>query len=783
MSSEIRLSFRMLKNAILRSIFFLLYVWTVVVVYVGKSVMRAVLFPYTSLRYLTQKVSSLITVKNIGAAGTNSAGAVSYGLKQTGSFLWYVIKNTPLFLISIAKQIIAIIEGIFLGIIHLIASFYSFLTSKYFQYFVYGFLFCLLFLFIQQAYFFVRELPSPAAIGQVNFAQSTHLYDRNGKLLYAIYRDVNRTSVPLSSVPKAVIQATIAIEDKNFYNHKGISFFGGILRAAKDSFIYNELQGGSTITQQLVKTALLTPERTIERKLKEMVLALWTEQMYTKDEIMEMYLNQVPYGGSAYGIEEASKVYFGKTAQELTLGEAALLAGLPRAPSIYSPFIDPDLAERRRDQVLQEMYLQHYISKNQFENAIQEDLTVLPPTTNIRAPHFVMYTRTALENEFGTKKVEESGFNIVTSLDLDIQTKAEEILREEVEKLQPLNASNGGVIVMDPNTGQILAMVGSVNYFGENYGAFNVTTAQRQPGSTLKPMLYAMALENGYTAATPIDDSPIVFNIAGAEPYQPVNYDRRYHGRVPIRYALGNSYNVPAIKVLNTMGVQPFVDFAKTMGIDTWEESSRFGLSIALGGGEVTLVDLTQVYSVFANGGYRVEPTPFVEIKDSREKDVTHIRSTKTRVLNEGVAFIISDILSDNTARQQAFGVNNPLHVKDEIVSAKTGTTNDYKDAWTIGFTDKVVVGVWVGNNNNSSMHSIAGSLGAGPIFNRIMKYMIEEHDAAGKMPQPVNVVSMPCYNGRVEYFLRGTERKSYCQQTVIKQGDKPVQEVRNAVP
>ena len=773
----------MLKNNVLKGAAFLLYAWTLMVVYIGKSVVRALIFPYNVIRSIQRRAASFVTSVHVRRAGTHSIRAVASGTVNMGSVLWYIIKNIPRFLLSILKQLVSITEGIFLGVIHLIVSFYSFLTSRYFQYFVYGFLFCLLFIFIQQAYFFVRELPSPGSIGQVNFAQSTHLYDRNGKLLYEIYRDVNRTSIPLSSVPKTVVEATIAIEDKNFYNHKGISFFGGILRAAKDTFIYNELQGGSTITQQLVKTALLTPERTIERKLKEMVLALWTEQMYTKDEIMEMYLNQVPYGGSAYGIEEASKVYFGKTAQELTLGEAALLAGLPKAPSIYSPFIDPDLAKRRRDQVLQEMYAQQYITKNQFEDAITEELVVLPPTTNIRAPHFVMYTRTELENEFGTKKVEESGFNVRTSLDLDIQTKAEEILSEEIEKLKPLNASNGGIIVMDPNTGHILAMVGSVDYFGESYGAFNVTTAQRQPGSTLKPMLYAMALQNGYTAATPIDDSPIVFNIAGAEPYQPINYDRRYHGRVPIRYALGNSYNVPAIKVLNTLGVQQFVDFAKTMGIDTWEDSSRFGLSVALGGGEVTLVDLTQIYSVLANGGYRVEPTPFVEIKDSREEEVTHIRSTKTRVLDEGVAFIISDILSDNAARQQAFGVNNPLYLPGEIVSAKTGTTNDYKDAWTIGFTDKVVVGVWVGNNNNSSMHSIAGSLGAGPIFNRMMKYMIDEHGAEGKMQQPLTVVSMPCYNGRVEYFLRGTERKNYCQKTVIKQGEMPVQEVRNRAP
>lgn len=760
----------MLKNRLLHALFFLAYYITLAVIYLGKSVKTAVTFPFAVIFVFIRNTISFFT----GEFFRDRA-------KQSVVILWNLLIRTPYFLVAFVKYVISLIETVFLGIIHMIGSFYNFLTSRYFQYFVYGFLFCLLYIFVQQAYFFIQELPSPSSIGQVNFAQSTHLYDRNGKLLYEIYRDENRTSIPIESVPKNVIDATIAIEDKNFYNHKGISFFGGILRAIKDTYIYKELQGGSTITQQLVKSALLTPERTIERKLKEMVLALWTEQMYTKDEIMEMYLNQVPYGGSAYGIEEASKVYFGKTAQELTLSEAALLAGLPKAPSIYSPFIDPDLARRRRDQVLEEMYAQQLISQNEFESSIKEELKTLPPTTNIRAPHFVMYTRTALENEYGTKKVEEAGFNVVTSLDLDIQTKAEEILAEELEKLASMNATNGGIIVMDPHTGQILAMVGSADYYKENYGAFNVTTALRQPGSTLKPMLYAMALERGYTAATPIDDSPIVFNIAGGDPYQPVNYDRSYHGRVPIRYALGNSYNIPAVKVLNTLGVQQFVDFAKNMGIDTWEDSSRFGLSLGLGGGEVTLIDLTQIYSVFANGGYRVEPTPFVEIKDSREQEVTHIRSNKSRVLDEGVAFIISDILSDNAARQQAFGVNNPLYLPGETVSAKTGTTNDYKDAWTIGFTENVVVGVWVGNNNNSSMHSIAGSLGAGPIFNRVMKYMIEEHDAAGKMQQPVHVVSVPCYGGKVEYFLRGTERQGYCQKTILQPGNRnPVQEVRN---
>lgn len=664
-----------------------------------------------------------------------------------------------------------------------IIAFYHFLFSRYFLYFIYGFMFCLLYLFIQKAYFFVKDLPSPRDIGNVNFAQSSHLYDRNGKLLYEIYRDVNRTKIDLDQVPETVIDATIAIEDKNFYNHNGISFFGGIVRAAKDTYKTKSLQGGSTITQQLIKTSLLTPERTVERKLKEMFLALWAERIYSKDEIMEMYLNQVPYGGSSYGIREASKVYFGKDVSKLSTGEAALLAGLPKAPSIYSPFINPDLAKRRRNEVLFQMLDQGYLTKQQFDNAYQENLSVLPPTINIRAPHFVMYAKEQLEDEFGVKKVEESGFEVTTTIDIELQNKVEEILQEEIEKLKNLGATNGAVIVMNPENGEILAMVGSVDYFRDGYGAYNVTTSLRQPGSTLKPVLYSLALQNGYTAATRIQDTPIVFNIAGSDPYQPKNYDLRYHGYVPIRYALGNSYNIPAVKVLNSIGVDSFISYGKKLGIDSWQDSSRFGLSIALGGAEVTLLDLTQVYSVFANGGYRVEPTSFVKIEDNVGSIVSRVGSSKIRVIDGGVSFIISDILADNKARTQAFGSSNPLYIPGYEVSAKTGTTNDYKDALTIGFTDKVVVGVWVGNNDNKPMHRIAGSLGAGPIFNRVMTYMLENYDAAGKMSQPDDVVAMPCYGSDVEYFLRGTERESYCKRLKINPQDTTaVQEVRNII-
>ena len=677
---------------------------------------------------------------------------------QFTSGCFHIIINTPRY-ISITIQYI----------IGLSVSFWKFIRSRYFAFFIYGFITCFVGVMIFQIYLIVAGLPSPRYIGEVNFAQSTHLYDRNGKLLFEIYKDVNRTSVSLDTIPDYVAQATIAIEDKHFYQHNGISITGGILRAIKDTTLTKELQGGSTITQQLVKTALLTQDRTIERKIKEMIIALWTEQMYDKDKILEMYLNQVSYGGESYGIEQAAQIYFGKHASQLALSEAALLAGLPRAPSIYSPFMNPELAKKRRNQVLYEMKEDQYITTKEYIKASKTPLNVIAPTQNIRAPHFVMYTRARLEKDYGAQQVQEAGFRVYTTLDLTIQKEAERILREEVAKLQSRNVSNGGIIVMNPNTGEILAMVGSLDYFADPYGAFNVTTALRQPGSTLKPMLYAMALENGYTAASPIDDSPIVFQGAGSKPYRPLNYDHRFHGRVPIRYALANSYNIPAVKVLNTLGVQPFVEYGKKLGIDSWDDSSRFGLSLSLGGGEVTLVDLVQVFGALANGGYYVEPTSIRSITDYRERTVEKLDPHRHLVIDPGVAFIISDILADNSARVQAFGPNNTLVIPHYRVSVKTGTTNDYKDAWTVGYTPKVVVGVWVGNNDNSSMRALPGSLGAGPIFNRMMRYLLTEYNLQGKQVMPSDVVAKPCYAGKIEYFISGTETNSYCYKTIIK--------------
>jgi 1A family penicillin-binding protein len=682
------------------------------------------------------------------------------------------IRKVPLLVYFTVNEIAYFIYSFIQALVEGSIRLYRFITSLYFRYFLYGMFFCLMFVGIYQTYHFIDNLPSPASIGKMNFAKSTHLYDRNGKLLYEIYRDINRTPIKLKDLPPYVQQATIAIEDKNFYSHRGVSFFGGMLRAVKDTLKTNELQGGSTITQQLVKSALLSPERTLERKAKEIILAIWTEQMYNKDQILEMYLNQVPYGGSSYGIEEASKVYFGKSAHNLTIDEAALLAGLPQAPSLYSPFVNKTLAEKRRNDVLRAMYQQGYIKEDQYKTALARSVNVLSPTTNIKAPHFVFFTRNTLEEEFGTRQVEEGGFRVTTSLDLDIQTRAEQILKEELEKVKSLNVQNGGVLVLNPQNGEILAMVGSVDYFADKDGAFNVTTALRQPGSTLKPMLYAMAMERGYTAATAIDDSPIVFQAPGGDAYRPVNYDGRFHGKVTLRTALANSYNIPAVKVMNAMGVQPFVDYAKKMGIDSWQDSSRFGLSLSLGGGEITLLDLAQMYSVFASQGYRVEPTPFVKIIDDRERVILEKPTIKTKVMDPGIAYIISDILSDNNARLQAFGPGSALEIKGHKVSVKTGTSNDKKDNLTVGYTPEFLVAVWVGNNDNTPMNPYltSGITGAAPIWNRVMKYLLEEKSTGDEQfKKPDNVLAKPCYGtNRQEYFLVGTDT-GFCHDAVIR--------------
>lgn len=649
--------------------------------------------------------------------------------------------------------------------------FLEFLSVKL-KYFVFGSIVTLIIIFFYQSYLFVKSLPSPQNIGKINYPLSTHIFDRNGRLLYEIYREQNRTPIRIKDLPSYVKQATIAIEDKDFYRHNGVAIVGGILRALKETATKGDLQGGSTITQQLVKSALLTPERTIERKIKEIILALWTEKLFSKDQILEMYLNQVPYGGSSYGVEEAAKTYFGKHVNELTLSEAALLAGFPQAPTLYSPYTNPSLALVRRNEVLSLMQELGFISREQMFKAKLVGLNVLPLKTRILSPHFVFFVKSQLEDIYGIKQVEEGGLKVKTTLDLDIQAEAEKILREELEKIKGLNVSNGAILVTRPQTGEILAMVGSSDYFASPSGAFNVTTALRQPGSAIKPVMYSLALERGYTTATIIDDSPITFTMAGSQPYSPVNYDGRFHGRIPLRLALANSFNVPAVKVLSTIGVDNFVRQGQRMGITTWDDSSRFGLSLTLGGGEVKMVDMALAYGVLANLGYKVPLNYVINLESAHGDKINELSPSRTKVVNEGIAYILDDILSDNFARQLAFGQRTLLEIPGYKVAVKTGTTDQKKDNWTIGYTPEFMVLVWVGNNDNTPMNPIltSGITGAAPIWNRVMTYILKNYGDGNRWySKPENVVEKICYFARTEYFLKGTENTASCRDYLFK--------------
>ncbi len=588
--------------------------------------------------------------------------------------------------------------------------------------------------------FILKDLPSPTKLSSSNIPQSTQIFDRNGVLLYTIYAKKNQTFIPLSTIPKSLREATIAIEDKDFYLHGPIDI-RGITRAIFTIITHHQIQGGSTITQQLIKNSLLTPEQTILRKLREILLSFATEAIYSKDKILEMYLNQIPYGGTAWGVEAAAETYFGKHAKDLDLAQSALLAGLPEAPTTFSPFgAHPELAKERQEEVLQKMYEQKYITKNQMENAIKEPLLYQKLSNRIKAPHFVLYVKDLLVKKYGERMIEEGGLKVTTSLDLGIQNMAQATVSAEISQLGSYHVTNGAALVTDPATGEILAMVGSRDYFNtKNDGNVNVTLAHRQPGSGIKPINYAVGLMHGYTAATPFIDQQTCFPNPGHPDYCPVNYDGKWHGVVQMRYALANSINIPAVKMLKLNGVSSMIATASAMGITTFNnDPSRYGLSLTLGGGEVTMLDMATAYGVFANNGYKVDLHPILKVVDNKGKVLEEYQPIQSpifgeKVLPQGVAFIISSILSDNNARAMEFGINSPLRINDFPVAVKTGTTNDFRDNWTIGYTPSYVVAVWVGNNDNSPMNGLAsGITGAAPIWHGIMKNIIEN-----KPPQP----------------------------------------------
>ncbi|GAB4026509.1 MAG: hypothetical protein Fur0011_2420 [Candidatus Microgenomates bacterium] len=625
-------------------------------------------------------------------------------------------------------------------------------------------------------YLILKDLPSPSTLKNNPPALSTKILDRNGVLLYQIYKDENRSLIKIANLPKHVINATLAAEDKNFYNHPGVDIFG-IARALVNNFsctfnlepCTSSLQGGSTITQQLIKNTLLSTERTITRKLKEIVLALRTERMYSKDEILEMYLNQVSYGGTAYGIEEASKEYLGKSAKDIDLAEAAFLTGLPVSPTTLSPYgTTPYLSKIRQYQVLERMVELGMISENDKIKASETPLNLNASSNQILAPHFVMYVRSILATQFGETLLSRGGLTVTTTLDLSLQNKLQQEINNELDSLKSLNVGNGAGLIISPKTGEILAMVGSRNFFDTKHdGQVNITLAKRQPGSSIKPLTYALAFMRGLSPSSTIEDSPICFRQPGNPDYCPKNYDGTFHGKVTLKTALASSYNVPAIKLLNSLGVDNLVSLARSMGITTWDDPTRFGLALTLGGGEVTMLDLSQAYSVFANNGVLIPLNPILKIQDATGQSLKFKEvKPSTQIIPETVAFQINQTLSDNNARSPAFGYNSVLNIKNKTVAVKTGTTNNLRDNWTIGYTPDYLVATWVGNNDNSPMSRVvSGVTGASPIWSRTMQSLLKDKaDQPFSKPDAIVRARASCDSKHYDYFIRGQEPRLNCE-------------------
>ncbi len=617
-------------------------------------------------------------------------------------------------------------------------------------------------------------------------AVSTKIFDRSGKLIYEIYADERRTPISLNEIPINLQNATIAIEDKDFYKHGGFSVTG-LTRAFYKTIFQQNVQGGSTLTQQLVKSSLLSPERTIRRKIREFILATLVELRYSKDQILTMYLNQIPYGSTAYGVESAANLYFGKSAKDLSLAESALLAGITPAPSKYSPFgSNPGFAKDRQKSVLRRMVEDGYITQEDSDAAFDEKLVYATPE-KIKAPHFALKVKELLSDKYGESVVEQGGLRVTTTLDLDLQDFAQDAVATEVAKLTKQNVGNGAAIVTYPKTGEILAMVGSKDYNAtDEDGKVNILYAKRQPGSSIKPLNYALAIrDHKITASTPLADIQTCFQVFGQSQYCPVNYDGQFHGAVQTRFALGNSYNIPAVRVLALNGLENFISFATELGITTFTDPANYGLSLTLGGGEIHPVDMAVAYGVFANAGVKQDLKLITKVTDWKGKVLEEDTPTPLegpRVLDEETTFIMSHILQDNNARSTAFGTSSFLNVSGHPeVSVKTGTTNDRRDNWTVGYSPQAVVLTWVGNNDNSAMKgAVSGVSGASPIWNKIMKEVLNKAakgfyyktDKGPEWPkQPANVVgSTICANTgavkndvsndcpeRFEYFIKGT--------------------------
>lgn len=626
-------------------------------------------------------------------------------------------------------------------------------------------------------YDLARSIPSPERLGDRAVAQSTKILDRTGKVvLYEIHGEEKRTVIPFREIPAYVKQATLVGEDRSFYSHIGLDG-RGILRALFTNISRGDItQGGSTITQQLIKNSVLTGERTLARKIKEAVLALLVERKYSKDEIFELYLNQIPYGANAYGIESAAQTYFAKSAKEVTLAEAAVLSALPKAPTYYSPYgSHKEELFARKNWILDRMAEDGFVSKKEAEDAKKPELSFAPPKQNFRAPHFSLWVREYLTEKYGEEFIEQGGLRIITTLDWKLQEEAESAVRDGArENESRVQAFNASLVALDPQSGEILAMVGSRDYWadplpkgctpGKNCKFdphVNVALRPRQPGSAFKPFVYATALSKGYTPQTVLFDVPTEFNPGcspdgipelGIDPkscYHPHNYDGKYRGPVTIRQSLAQSLNVPSVKLLYLAGVKSSIETAKNLNISTLQDPDRYGLTLVLGGAEVTLLEMTAAYGAFAQDGIFHPYSAILRVENSRGVTIEEKKSVSIPALDTRVARTMNDILSDNAARVPVFSPQSSLYFPDRRVAAKTGTTQDFRDAWVIGYTPSLVVGVWAGNSDNSEMGNAAASVVvAGPLWHKFMESSLSKRPPEDFIPAESYIPQKPALRG-----------------------------------
>ena len=625
---------------------------------------------------------------------------------------------------------------------------------------------------------YAKDLPSPAKVVRRD-GYSSKVYDRNSNALYDIYSDAKREPVAFSDVPDYLKKATVAVEDKSFYSHSGFDLLTP-LRIVKNLFYFGKVTGGSTLTQQLTRNVLLTTERSITRKIKELILSIQIDAKYGKDEILSMYLNEAPYGGASWGVGPAAEQYFGKAVKDLDLAECAILAGLPQLPSVYSPYSNtPTAYIDRTNHVLARMVEDGYITQELADSTMEEvkNYKFASKNSTTKAAHFVFWIKELLAEKYGEDVVEGGGLKITTTLDLELQEQVEKIVSEQIDASEKLGITNGAALILDPTNGQVLAMVGSRDYFStKTDGNFNmVTQALRQPGSSIKPVTYLAGLQKGMTAATMIMDTPVTFTgTGGQKDYSPQNYNGKFTGPISFRNALGNSINTTAVKVLANVGVKNMLTLAYNMGITTLEPTdenlSRFGLAVTLGGAEVKMIDLASAYTAFANGGISMQPIGILKVEDKDGRVLEEYKAPDgKKVMTEQEAFIISNILSDNSARSMTFGAVNGLQVSGYQVAVKTGTTNDLRDNWTVGWTPNLLTAVWVGNNDNSPMGKVAsGVSGAAPIWKKIMVYELPKRTKQD-FPIPDKIVNLDVdavsgylahdgFTSKKEYFIDGTQ-------------------------